>query len=148
MSDPTRGPEVTTEASQEHRADRIRDLAVSIQHAAIGHAAALYEIRRDEILKLFPPKEGFGVRVQRRVERKCPLCRGSGIKYEVITKSQRSAITVHYADPWGPPPEPPPLTTEPMITIKECRCVQYEAVYVKAPEATETAIVVPPEQVR
>lgn len=136
------GPRVETPLAQdERRLARHRDLAEAIKVAAIGHAAALYEMKVNEILAKCPPRPGFGIRAFRIVATDCPLCGHSGIRYIQEERPREGAPTevaivdgplgFRFSVPRG----------EPVICIRECGCVKYEVRYLPLPEPAETVTV-------
>lgn len=104
--------DVRTKEPDKEKAARIRDLQQSISHAALGHAAAIYEARCKAVLALDPTPEGKVSRVLRTTRPKCPNCLGFGLKYEL----DELKFT---------------------ITIRECYCVKYEVHHFKPSEPTE-----------
>lgn len=146
MTDPTTGPQIVDpEINAAGQLKRVRSLEEAIGYAAVGHGAALYEARVNDILQHFPPREGYGIRAFRTVTPKCPSCGGLGVKY-ALEKQHAEHAKVEYHSFFNEPPPPPRFLNPPMITIKECQCVTYEVRYLKQAEPAEAGKMVAPDE--
>lgn len=139
------GPSIVTPtADAAGKTARIRSLEQSIQHAALGHAAALYETKIQLILEQMPPApDGFGYRVIRIVKPDCADCGGAGIRYHLEQEQTAAPLQVEFVNGGLAFTQP---RSAPFIALRECGCVRYEAHTIKRPPEPEPAEFVPPQE--